>query len=324
MAEWQRADHFVKEADHILVVSHIDPDGDAVSSTLAMAKILRQREKKVTMVNASSIPKKFSFLPGVENILLPQQVSERFSNVVTVDCADAKRVGECVHLYTEKVNLLNIDHHVTNDYFGDVNIVIDAAAATVEILFEWIERWQLAWDGELAKIIYTGILADTGGFRYSNTTSELLRKAARLLEVGIQADRIAHAVLDTITRGQIQLLQIALSTLRCSEDGLVAWMTLRLVDLNQMDITSEEAEGIVHYARNMAGVEVGVLFWEKEEMLVKVSLRSQARVDVAAVAKQLGGGGHIRAAGCTVQGTVEQVQTKALALVFKELAGEKE
>jgi bifunctional oligoribonuclease and PAP phosphatase NrnA len=319
---WERMHHFIEGADHMLVVSHVDPDGDAVSSTLATATILRAYGKKVTMVNASPIPAKFLFLPGVEDILRPQQIKEKFAHVVTVDCADAKRVGECASLYTDAVKILNIDHHISNDGFGDVNLVMPTAAATVDILFDWIENRQLAWDQALAMIIYTGMLTDTGGFRYANTTPKLLRKAAQLLEVGIAADRIAHDVLETMTMGQAQLLQIALSTLRCAEDGRIAWMTLRLADLRQVEVASEEAGGIVHYARNIAGVEVGILFCEKEEGLIKVSLRSRDCVNVAIVAQQIGGGGHARAAGCMYQGTIEQAQVAVLPLVFRELGSE--
>jgi bifunctional oligoribonuclease and PAP phosphatase NrnA len=319
---WESLHHFIEAADHILVVSHVDPDGDAVSSTLATAIILRAYGKKVTMVNSSPIPKRFLFLPGVEDILQPQQIKEKFADVVTVDCADAKRVGTCANLYTDPVRILNIDHHISNEGFGDVNLVLPDAAATVDILFDWIENMGLAWDRALATIIYTGMLTDTGGFRYSNTTPQLFRKAAQLLEVGIKADRIVNHVLETMTMGQAQLLQMALSNLNCSEDGLIAWMTLRLVDVRRTDVTSEDAEGIVNYARNIAGVDVGILFWEKEAGIIKIRLRSRDRVNVAAVTKQMGGGGHARAAGCMYQGTIEQAQAAVLALLFRELGSE--
>jgi phosphoesterase RecJ-like protein len=325
MISWlENVKNFIKEADHFLVVSHVHPDGDAVSSTLATARILRECGKKVTMVNESPIPKKFSFLPGMGEILQPHEVKEKFQYVVTVDCADAKRVGECADLYADQVKILNIDHHATNDHFGTVNVVIPDSAATVEILFDWIEGLQINWDQELAMMIYTGLLTDTGGFRYSNTTPKLLRQAAQLLEVGIEAHRITDVVLETTTMEQLQLLQVALSTLKRSEDGLVAWMTLQLTDMKQYNATSEDLDGIVNYARNIAGVDVGILFREEGEQTVKVSFRSRARADVATVAKSIGGGGHARAAGCTYQGTIEEAQAEILPLVFKELeSGEK-
>jgi bifunctional oligoribonuclease and PAP phosphatase NrnA len=322
ISTWESLHHFIEAADHILVVSHVDPDGDAVSSTLATASILRAYGKKVTMANSSPIPKRFFFLPGVENILQPQQIKEKFANVVTVDCADAKRVGACASLYTDPVKILNIDHHISNDGFGDINLVLPDAAATVDILFDWMESMGLVWDRALATIIYTGMLTDTGGFRYSNTTPQLFRKAAQLLEVGIEADRIAHHVLETMTMGQAQLLQTALSNLKCSEDGLIAWITLRIADVRRTDVNSEDAAGIVNYARNIVGVEVGILFWEEEAEWIKIGLRSCDRVNVAAVAKQMGGGGHARAAGCMYQGTIEQAQGEVLARLFRELGSE--
>lgn len=325
MTDWQElVNRFVQEADHLLIVSHIHPDGDAISSTLATGQLLRALGKQVTMVNESPIPKKFSFLPGVGGILQPDQVTKKFKYIVALDCADAERIGTCRQLFAEDAQILNIDHHVTNDHYGQLNVVLPDAAATAEILFQWIEGTEVMWDETLASAIYTGLLTDTGGFRYSNTTPRVLRQAAQLIEAGAPADSIADAALETITMEQLQLLQTALGSLQRSEDGLIAWMSLHSKDLNQHQTSNEDLDGIVNYARNLMGVDVGMLFRETEEQTVKVSFRSRSIVNVGSIAKSLGGGGHARAAGCTFHGTLAEAQAEIIPRIQAELERDKE
>jgi phosphoesterase RecJ-like protein len=196
--------------------------------------------------------------------------------------------------------------------------VLHDRAATAEILFDWIEALGLGWDPDLAAIVYTGLLTDTGGFRYSNTTPQLLRKAATLVEAGVKSHEIADLVLETVTLEQIRLLKLALSSLQVSEDGKMAWMCLRREDLQKLSVSGGDLDGIVNYARNITGVEVGMLFRETEEGTVKVSLRSRARVDVGKVAKSFGGGGHARASGCTLHIPMEEAVAKVKSRIREE------
>lgn len=311
-----------KEADQVLVVSHIHPDGDAISSTLAMGMMLKAMGKRVVMVNESPIPKKFSFLPGMEDIALAHEVKRTFSHVVALDCADRERMGNAGQLVAPSASLVNIDHHATNDGYGTINVVVPQAAATAEILYDWIDQSPIGWDVPLATCIYTGLLTDTGGFRYSNTSPKVLRQAAKLVELGIDAHHINDRVLETVTWEQLQLLKTALSTLKTSEDGLVAWMKLAEPDLIRINASHDDLDGVVNYARNILGVDVGILFRETEPQTVKISLRSRERVDVAQVAKQFGGGGHARAAGCTVHGTIEKAEQSILAEIRSQLGSE--
>jgi len=313
---------WLEETDKILVVSHIQPDGDAIGSTLAMGHILKKLGKEVVMVNESPIPKKFHVLPGVGEILQPEQVGSSFDTAIALDCADRDRMGSCLRLISEQSFLVNIDHHATNDFFGNLNIVEPDRAATVEILFDWMDHSQMEWDPVLATYIYTGFLTDTGGFRYPNTTPALLHKAAKVVEWGIEAHRIADAVLESVTMEQLHLLKVALETLERSEDGQVAWMSLKQSDLERLKATHEDLDGIVNYARNILGVDVGLLFRETGEGTVRVSFRSRELADVGQVAKHFGGGGHARAAGCTFQGTLEEAKLQIIAQIQAELKGE--
>lgn len=274
------------------------------------------------MINESPIPKKFGFLPGVGDILQPDQVNDSFDQVIALDCADRARMGVAQNLIKKDAFLVNIDHHATNDGFGSINIVEPDRAATAEILFDWIQQSKIPWDQVLATYIYTGILTDTGGFRYSNTTSSLLVKAAQLLDVGIKAHEIADAALESVSMEQLKLLHTALEKLKRTENGLIAWISLSQEELKRFNATEEDVSGLVNYTRNIMGVDVGILFKETEAGEVRVSFRSRSRIDVAKVAKHFGGGGHARAAGCTFHGTLKEAQEKIISFIQTELKGE--
>jgi len=318
---FREATRFVSEGERYLVVSHVDPDGDAIGSTLAVGHLLRLLGKRAVMVNASPVPAKYRGLPGAEEIARPQDLFDEppFERVIAVDVADEDRMGDCRTLIAPDARLLNIDHHRTNDRFGTHHLINPEAAATAEVLYDWIESMGVKWSKPLAACVYTGLLTDTGGFRYSNTTPAVMKRAARLLECGVDAHRIAEQVLETLTIGQLNLLRRALSTLRLSEDGRIAWMWLTYQDFVDAGAGEGDLDGIVNYARNVDGAEVGILFRQLKGGAVKVSLRSRRRVDVSEVAGCFGGGGHARAAGCTVAGSRDEVERRVLERVVEAL-----
>jgi len=317
----EAATRFVQDADRILVVSHVNPDGDAIGSTLAVGQILKQLGKRYVMVNESAIPQKYQFLPDCDQIRSTDDLRAEtpFSHVIAVDAADADRMGECRRLFARDVHILNIDHHATNDRFGTVNVVIPDAAATAQVLYDWVEEMGLEWTRELATCIYTGLLTDTGGFRYANTTPRVMNQAAHLIDRKVEAHRIAEEVLETITLAHLQLLRKALETLRLSKDGQIAWMWIRRRDIEATGAKEEDWDGIVNYARNVMGVDVGILFREVNEKTIRVSFRSRRIVDVGALAQTLGGGGHARAAGCTIMGSAGEVERQVLQKVASAL-----
>ncbi|MNG02006.1 Bifunctional oligoribonuclease and PAP phosphatase NrnA [compost metagenome] len=209
--------------------------------------------------------------------------------------------------------MLNIDHHPTNDLFGTVNVVLSYAAATVEILYELIEQAGITLDEPAATAIYTGLLTDTGGFRYSNTTPRVMEIASELLKLGVNGHWIADYLLERMTMPQLKLLQLGLSRL--------GWLYIEANDLSATGAAPEDLEGLVNYARNVDGVEVGILFKEMMNGHVKVSLRSAGTADVAAIAQSFGGGGHVRAAGCRLEETLQQSMDKVVEAVRKALNG---
>ncbi|WP_244163245.1 DHH family phosphoesterase [Paenibacillus pectinilyticus] len=308
---------FIEQHDDFLVVSHIQPDGDAASSTYATGWILSRLGKSFTMINEGAMPSKFSFLEGSKHIIdYSEQAPERlFQTIISVDCADFSRMGRISTLFDEQVQLLNIDHHPTNDQFGTCHLIKHDAAATVQILYDLAIHMNLQPDVTFGECIYTGLLTDTGGFRYSNTTSVVMKIGATMLELGVQGADIAEHVLERMTYAQIVLLQKALSTLSFAYDRKLAWLAVSLADLELTGASSDDLDGLVNYPRNVEGVEVGMLIKEKAAGVIKVSLRSSGLVDVAAIAQSLGGGGHVRASGCTIHGTLDE----AIARMVQEV-----
>ncbi|MBB3152063.1 phosphoesterase RecJ-like protein [Paenibacillus endophyticus] len=297
---------FMRTYDDFLVVSHVQPDGDAISSTVVIGWLLEKLGKTFILINESELPSRLSFLNQFDSIIhYKNAIPERkFDAVISIDCADFKRIGEVSSSFAPDAKLLNIDHHPTNNGFGTVNVIRAEAAATVEILFDLIERAGIACDLDCGTAIYTGLLTDTGGFRYSNTSPRVMEIASQLLALGVSGNELADHLLEKMTRAKLKLLQLALNRLTFSDNQEIGWVYIGKDDLRETGAVPEDLEGIVNYALNVDGVEVGILFKETEDGAVKASIRSAGKANVAAIAQQFGGGGHVRAAGCRLEGSL--------------------
>lgn len=229
--------------------------------------------------------------------------------------ADFARVGLTRHYFEDDAVILNIDHHPTNDGYGTVNIIKSDAAATAEILFDFLNLFQVTWDQDVATAVYTGLLTDTGGFRYANTSPNVMKTASRLLEHGVNGPYLAQTLLEQVTLPQVRILNQALSSLQMTDDGKIAWVVITPDDMVACGAANEDLEGVVNYPRNIQGVEVGIFFKVINENAVKVSLRSAGKIDVAALAQTFGGGGHVLAAGCRLEGRLDDIVAKVLKQV---------
>ncbi|QRG65449.1 DHH family phosphoesterase [Brevibacillus choshinensis] len=318
----EEAARFMQAHDRFLVLSHVNPDGDATGSALGVVMILEQLGKEYVVVNEGETPVKFNFLPRFDQLrnLSKDPLDETFEAVIAVDCADESRMGDVRSLFGSGVALLNIDHHPTNDGFGTVNLIRTDAAATAEILYDVAVAAGVTFNKELALCLYTGLLTDTGGFRYSNTSPYVMEIASELLRYGVKPGEVAERCLEEITFAHVKILRLALQSLELSHKNLVASITVRQEDFVQSGADREDAGGLVNYCRNIEGVEVGVSFVESEAGAVKVSMRARDRVDVSAIAKRLGGGGHAKAAGCTIRGTLQEAK-ETVRLVLEEALG---
>lgn len=323
MLKYQETLQAVKEYilghDDFLVISHLSPDGDAVGSSLAMANLLKNLNKRYTVVNEGSCPRKFSYLHLFDEIidLSQQSIQRSFKHIISVDVADMSRFGNAHHLFAENAYIVNIDHHPTNTLFGQLNLIRSDAASTTEILFDLIDQhFSHALDTHVAESLYTGLLTDTGGFRYANTNQAVLEKAAKLLSYDLKPAKIAERALETMTASFLELLKLSLNTLSFAFDGKVAILSISLADLEKAGANREDVDGLVAYPRNIEGVEVGILLKEWSADEVKVSLRSKELVDVSGIAQKNGGGGHVRAAGFTYHGDLNQAKKH----ILRELA----
>lgn len=308
---FKEAVRWIEEQDDFLIVSHVHPDGDATGSLLAMAHLLKKMGKTYTLANDGPLPKRFSFLEGFHDVvnLGSRSLGRTFSAVIALDAADQGRLGQAVNHIAADALLLNIDHHPTNTRFGTVNVIQPEAASTTEILFDLIQSYfPDLLHKEIAQPLYSGLLTDTGGFRYANTNEKVLRVAAALLAYDLNPGKIAELALETMSVEQLQLLKKALHRLEFVLERKVAIISVSVEDMREAGASKDDVDGLVSYARNVEGVEVGVLLKEISDSEVKVSLRSRQKVNVATLAQSFGGGGHVRAAGYTFAGTLDQAR----------------
>lgn len=321
LEQLQKALDFIRDGNRFLVVSHVQPDGDAISSTIVVGWLLEQLGKQAVLMNEGKVPVRLQFMDRSAMIInySLSQPTEKFDRIIAIDCADFRRIGLVSTLFTEGAQLLNIDHHPTNDAFGAANLIRVDAAATVEILYDLIEHGSIPLDKEAATAIYTGLLTDTGGFRYSNTTPRVMHIASRMLAEGAPAHFIANLLLEKMTKAQLLILQRGLSRLLFSEDNKIASLYITYADMAETGAVGDDLEGLVNYALNVEGVEVGILLKETENGEVKVSMRSAGMVDVSAIAQSFGGGGHVRAAGCRLEHGILETTTLVVNAVREAL-----
>jgi phosphoesterase RecJ-like protein len=304
-----------------LIVFHEHPDGDAIGSALALAHGLRQRGAVPTIACADAIGAYYRFLPGSGMIHGPESArpdGEAFDLAIMVDCADFARAGSLQDMVRECPRLVNIDHHPTNNGYGDAALVVPEAAASGELIAAVLRGLGATIDADIATCIFTAIMTDTGSFRYSNTSAASFDLAAAMVRAGARPELISDAVYEQRPRGDIELLAAGLGRLHLSADGRIAWMSVTQEDLARTD---GDSEGLVNYARMIAGVEVAMVFREEADGSVKVSLRSR-RIDVAGVAHSFGGGGHPRAAGLTYSGSLSEAESALLGKVTAALTAE--
>jgi len=274
-----------------------------------MAGILKALKKSFRLANPDALPDKYRILPWADELLTSQDVaaSGPFRCVLALDAADLKRLEPFPERFAEDALILNIDHHPTNTRYGTAQLIIPESAATAQLVYYLACALEVEIDEPLATCLYTGIMTDTGGFRYSNTDAEVMRIAGDLLAAGANSARLAEQFLERMTLAQMQLLQRTLSRMRWDLDSRVAWTYVTAQDFSETGATDADVDGLVQYALRVEGVVVGMLFRETAEKRCKISFRSRAPVDVSRLAARFGGGGHARAAGCTVDGELEQV-----------------
>lgn len=305
----------------VFITSHTFPDGDSIGSMVALLLVLQQQGTEVIAVNADPVPEMYSFLKGAGTISRP--VTDLLLPPVTVflDCTDVERAGEEVAAMMARQQppvVINIDHHVSNTFFGTCNYVDGSAAATAELIYPVLAEMGTV-DKDIATALYTALATDTGSFRFASTTAATYRLAAELLDRGVELAAVNVKLWEEKPATSIILLSRVLPTLQLAAGGRIAWMHLEKNVFDSLAARSEHCEGFVDYPRSIAGVEVGMFFREVEKDEVKVSLRSKAYFDVNRLAGQFGGGGHQRAAACTIYAPMGQAIDQVVAAAVRML-----
>lgn len=293
-------------ANNILIVSHVRPDGDAIGATLGLGLALINAGKQVQMVLNDGVPASFRHLPGHE--LIKKEVTGEPDVFITVDCADFKRTGKQFETY--RAPDINIDHHVTNEKFGTINLIEPEAVATSAILTDHLPAWGLQITPDSAANLATGIITDTLGFRTSNTTAASLRQVALLMETGINMPDLYTRSLVSRSFQAARYWGAGLSSLK-TLDGMV-FATLRLDDRKKAGYGGNDDADLINIISAIEDHTVGMIFVEQRDT-VKISWRAlQPGVDVSKIAKFFGGGGHKAAAGADISGSMDDIQTRVL------------
>lgn len=305
----------LQDSGEIKIVSHKDPDGDAVGSQLGLGLALEKAGKKVRYYNLGVVPEYLNFLPGSEKIEIYQGQDLGNQVVVFVDCADANRPG----LPIPDGITINIDHHISNDMFGMYNLVQTEAAATGEIIFDIIKQLGTELDKDIATSLYTAISTDTGSFMYSNTSVKTHQIAAELLSFGADVDGLRNNYFEGVSLKRFMVTKFAYQNILFEAGHKIAAVILPKTMFTEDGVTEEDTEGIVSHLRSIKDVEIAIILKEKGNGSIKGSLRSKEKVDVSKLAGLFGGGGHARAAGFETEGQSESVLSFLMSEVKKEL-----
>ncbi|HEX4028919.1 MAG TPA: bifunctional oligoribonuclease/PAP phosphatase NrnA [Terracidiphilus sp.] len=298
----------LNEGERFVVCSHSRPDGDAVGSMLAFGMLLEQMGKRADLVTADRIPPVYRSLPGAGAIQTVLGVHGHYDAAILLECDGLERTR--LH-GLEAYRLINIDHHISGRAFAHLNWIDHGAASTGELVYRLVKAAGAQVTAEMARCLYTTVLTDTGAFCYGALGASTFALARELVLAGADPIAIAREIYFAVPASKVMLLGAALSTLR-QRDG-VAWLWITPQDMARIHAAEEDCEGIVNFALGISGVEAAVFLRELPEGPIRLSLRGKGRVNVAAIAEKLGGGGHESAAGCTLEGPLDRALEQILA-----------
>lgn len=307
----------IKNAKNILILTHQNPDGDAVGSSMALYNALKRMEKDVDVV-IPAYPKVFNFLPNIDKVK-KEVGSEKYDLVIVLDCGDIKRINGFEKNFEEAKCKIAIDHHSVNTMFADYNFINPTAPACAQILITVLEALNVEIDNEIGTCILTGILTDTGGFKYPSTSVETFEFTAELLRRGINVSEIYQKVLQKTTMASFKLRKIAINRLELLENNQIAITYITEQDLKEVEAMEGDCDGIVDIGRDIEGVEVSIFLKEIEKEHYKISLRSNNYVNVSDICLLFNGGGHVRASGGSITGTIESVKSRIIEECKKHL-----
>lgn len=318
--------NIVKGASHVVLTTHVHPDGDALGSLFGFADILEAQGKKVFCYLEEPVSHLYDFLPCCDRVNTDLDAALQFAEQATpetvvaiaLDCGDAERLGSAKEKLLNISPFVVIDHHRGNRAFGDHLWLESGCSSTGEMVYELALAMDADVSENAAYCLYVAIVTDTGSFRYESTSPKTLRIAADLVEKGVRPDEVAQRVYDNYTLARLRLMEMVLATLEVHADGRIALIRVSSDMFERSGATSDDVEGFINYPRSLSSVQVAAFLKETKEGSVSVSLRAKGKVDVAAIAAEFGGGGHMNAAGFRFsERSIEDVQLEVLGALHK-------
>lgn len=314
----------IKRGRRFLISAHVNLEGDSLGSQLAAKELLRGLGKEAAIIDADPVPEQYKFLPNTNEVLNKAPKNLKFDAALILDCPTLKRIGKVSDLISKDMVVINVDHHVSNENFGHINWVDPDASSAGEMVYKLFKETGVEMTGEAALYLYVAILTDTGSFNYENTSRLTHEIAGELLGRGLDPAAISENIYDRRSVSDIKFLALVLSTLRINKEGDVAYLEITKKMLKASAADPAKSEGFINYARSIDKAKVAIIF--KEDLSgagkIDVSFRSKGSgADVNKIAAYFGGGGHPRASGCVVEGSLAEVKRKVLAKVEEVLHG---
>jgi len=313
----------IKKYNDFLITVHTSPEGDALGAEISFYNLIRKLGKNAVIINNDKVHYGYGFLPGVKLIHLLNKRLEnvKFDCFVVLDCADLKRTGEVYKLNKYNKPVLNIDHHISNQVFGDINWVDPSSSSCSEMIFKLYKKLRQRINKETALALYTGIMTDTGSFHYSNTSSFTFEAASELLKYGINVSWVYRNIYENIPLGEVKLLIRLLERIKFYCRGKIVEFRIDQRSFRARKVSIDLADQLLNFGRTIKGVQVVVLFKENlgGKNRLGVNLRSQGKVDVNKIASFFGGGGHKSASGCTLVGDIKKIEKSIIAKIRSSL-----
>jgi phosphoesterase RecJ-like protein len=312
----------IQESESIAILSHVMPDGDNIGSSLALYNALKALGKHVKYILDDDIPNIYKFLEYADKVEKPGS-NEKFDLAIVLDCSDIERLGKSAS-YLEGATVAVIDHHISNKKFGHLNIVDSKASATGELVYNLLNEMNCQINPKIAECLYTAIVTDTGQFQYSNTTEVTHKIIGDLITHGVIIADISKKIYQSNPKGKVLLIKKSLESLEFFNNDTITCMTLMQDHIRETGSLDSDTENLINFGRDIDSVEVAVFIKEVTKEKVKVSLRSKSKVDVCKIAAKFDGGGHLRASGCTICGSIENAKKQVINAILEQLnSGEK-
>ncbi len=319
-ATFEQIRHTLDAAQRILVASHVRPDGDAYGCVIAMGLYLRSIGKDVRVWNEEGMTDKFRYLPECDLVEVPPHDRHDFDVLLALDTSTKERLGRVLKATGQIGALINVDHHVSNHRYGDLNFIDDTAPATGQILYDYFQAADATITPAIATNLYAAISTDTGSFQYEKTTPATFRIVADLVDKGVDVPGLSRSIYDSHPRRRLELLKALLNSARFTCNDRVASFSLSLATAEKLAVLPEDNEGLIDHLRGVEGVQVAVFFEELAGEKVRVSMRSkEPRFDVCKICALFGGGGHPQAAGARLPGPLNEAEQNVLEAVCHEV-----